>query len=163
MARRSAPRRKTSPRSAGPGPAPARCVSARPSWRSRAGRRDKRRTPPPCRRDPAVRQARTVRASYARAVAYLASSLERSAEPSAFLTKITSLCGPVWTTVWKVSEERTSPHSIGKGTDLRDVVKVSGKRRVVAITGAATFLGLNLIGLLEDDPRVGKIVCLDTT
>jgi UDP-glucose 4-epimerase len=34
---------------------------------------------------------------------------------------------------------------------------------VVAITGAATFLGLNLIGLLEDDPRVAKIVCLDAT
>ena len=34
---------------------------------------------------------------------------------------------------------------------------------MVAITGAASFLGLNLIGLLEDDPRVAKIVCLDTT
>ena len=44
-----------------------------------------------------------------------------------------------------------------------DVLRVSGRRRVVAITGAATFLGLNLIGLLEDDPRVAKIVCLDTT
>jgi UDP-glucose 4-epimerase len=44
-----------------------------------------------------------------------------------------------------------------------DVLRVSGKRRVVAITGAATFLGLNLIGLLEDDPRVAKIVCLDTS
>jgi UDP-glucose 4-epimerase len=44
-----------------------------------------------------------------------------------------------------------------------DVLRVSGRRRVVAITGAATFLGLNLIGLLEDDPHVAKIVCLDTT
>ncbi len=44
-----------------------------------------------------------------------------------------------------------------------DVLRVSGRRRVVAITGAATFLGLNLIGLLEDDPRVTKIVCLDTS
>ncbi len=43
------------------------------------------------------------------------------------------------------------------------LLKVSGRKRVVAITGAATFLGLNLIGLLEDDPRVAKIVCLDTT
>lgn len=34
---------------------------------------------------------------------------------------------------------------------------------MVAITGAAGFLGLNLIGLLEEDPRVEKIVCLDTT
>jgi UDP-glucose 4-epimerase len=60
-----------------------------------------------------------------------------------------------------VSEERTSPHSIRKASG--DVLKVSGKRRVVAITGAGSFLGLNLIGLLEDDPRVSKIVCLDTT
>lgn len=34
---------------------------------------------------------------------------------------------------------------------------------MVAITGASSFLGFNLIGLLEDDPRVSKIVCLDTT
>jgi UDP-glucose 4-epimerase len=58
-----------------------------------------------------------------------------------------------------VSEERTSPHSIRR--DSGDVLRVSGKRHVVAITGAATFLGLNLIGLLEDDPHVGKIICLD--
>jgi UDP-glucose 4-epimerase len=58
-----------------------------------------------------------------------------------------------------VSEERTSPHSIRKASG--DVIRVAGKRRVVAITGAASFLGLNLIGLLEDDPRVAKIVCLD--
>jgi UDP-glucose 4-epimerase len=61
----------------------------------------------------------------------------------------------------RVSEERTSPHSIR--TASGDVLKISGKRRVVAITGAATFLGLNLIGLLEDDPRVTKIVCLDVS
>jgi UDP-glucose 4-epimerase len=69
----------------------------------------------------------------------------------------------------KVSEERTSPHSIRRasadvnGQAPGSAIRVSGKRRVVAITGAATFLGLNLIGLLEDDPRVAKIVCLDTT
>lgn len=44
-----------------------------------------------------------------------------------------------------------------------DLLRVPSRRRVVAITGAATFLGLNLIGLLEDDPHVSKIVCLDTT
>ena len=31
----------------------------------------------------------------------------------------------------------------------------------VALTGAASFLGQNLIGLLEDDPRVERIVSLD--
>jgi UDP-glucose 4-epimerase len=85
--------------------------------------------------------------------------LQRSAELATFLTKIKTICGCVWTTVSKVSEERTSPHSIRRASG--DVIRVSGKRRVVAITGAATFLGLNLIGLLEDDPRVAKIVCLD--
>jgi UDP-glucose 4-epimerase len=33
--------------------------------------------------------------------------------------------------------------------------------RVVAVTGAASFLGRNLVGLLEDDPRTGKIVTID--
>ncbi|HEY6081411.1 MAG TPA: NAD-dependent epimerase/dehydratase family protein [Polyangiaceae bacterium] len=60
-----------------------------------------------------------------------------------------------------MSEERTSPHSIRKAN--ADGIRITGKRRVVAVTGAATFLGLNLIGLLEDDPHVAKIVCLDTT
>ncbi len=31
----------------------------------------------------------------------------------------------------------------------------------VAITGAQSFLGRNLIGLLEEDPRVGRIIALD--
>ncbi len=33
--------------------------------------------------------------------------------------------------------------------------------RVVALTGANSFLGTNLIGLLEEDPRVRRIVALD--
>src|SRR6187431_2078025 len=36
------------------------------------------------------------------------------------------------------------------------------RRRVVAVTGAAQFLGSNLIGLLEEDPNVRAIVCLDS-
>ena len=38
-----------------------------------------------------------------------------------------------------------------------------GKRRVVAVTGAAGFLGSNLIGSLEEDARVARIVAIDTT
>ncbi len=34
---------------------------------------------------------------------------------------------------------------------------------VVAVTGAATFLGTNLIGLLEEDRRFGRVVAIDTT
>lgn len=37
--------------------------------------------------------------------------------------------------------------------------KASG--RAVALTGAASFLGANLIGLLEEDPRIGRIVAID--
>jgi UDP-glucose 4-epimerase len=33
--------------------------------------------------------------------------------------------------------------------------------RVVAVTGAASFLGANLVGLLEEDPGVGRIVAID--
>jgi UDP-glucose 4-epimerase len=33
--------------------------------------------------------------------------------------------------------------------------------RVVAVTGAASFLGANLIGSLEEDERIGRIVALD--
>src|SRR6187402_2052856 len=36
------------------------------------------------------------------------------------------------------------------------------RRRVVAVTGAAQFLGSNLVGLLEEDPNVRAIVCLDS-
>jgi UDP-glucose 4-epimerase len=38
---------------------------------------------------------------------------------------------------------------------------VSSKPRVVALTGAASFLGKNLVGVLEEDPSVAGIVCLD--
>ncbi len=39
-----------------------------------------------------------------------------------------------------------------------------GKRpssRVVVVTGASSFLGANLVGLLEEDPRIGRIVAID--
>lgn len=35
--------------------------------------------------------------------------------------------------------------------------------RVVAVTGASGFLGSNLIGSLEEDDRIGRIVAIDTT
>lgn len=41
------------------------------------------------------------------------------------------------------------------------VVPTARPRRTVALTGADAFLGRNLIGLLEDDDRVGRIVALD--
>lgn len=41
------------------------------------------------------------------------------------------------------------------------VIPTARPRRTVALTGADAFLGRNLIGLLEDDERVGRIVALD--
>lgn len=36
-----------------------------------------------------------------------------------------------------------------------------GRRRTIALTGASSFLGTNLIGLLEEDEKVGAIVAID--
>jgi UDP-glucose 4-epimerase len=38
---------------------------------------------------------------------------------------------------------------------------IAAKLPVVAVTGATSFLGANLIGLLEEDDRVGRIVAID--
>lgn len=45
-----------------------------------------------------------------------------------------------------------------RGADA--AIPVRGKR-VVALTGAASFLGKNLVGALEEDPRVERVVCID--
>ncbi len=41
------------------------------------------------------------------------------------------------------------------------VSRTRGKKSVVALTGASSFLGSNLIGLLEEDERIDRIVTLD--
>jgi UDP-glucose 4-epimerase len=46
----------------------------------------------------------------------------------------------------------------GFASDLRPPTRRS---QVVAVTGAASFLGTNLIGLLEEDERVARIVAVD--
>jgi UDP-glucose 4-epimerase len=58
-----------------------------------------------------------------------------------------------------VSEERTLDHPANEAFPL--AARRRGKR-VVAITGAATFLGENLIGFLEDDESIERIVGIDT-
>lgn len=54
-------------------------------------------------------------------------------------------------------------------TDSSSVIPVSTRMthaklqpRVVAITGANSFLGVNLIGLFEESPRIARIISLDT-
>lgn len=51
--------------------------------------------------------------------------------------------------------------SDSRKTPPGSVVKSSPPKRTIALTGADSFLGRNLIGLLEDDDRIGRIVALD--
>jgi UDP-glucose 4-epimerase len=55
------------------------------------------------------------------------------------------------------SPQKTEPPSI-EGSRL---VRPARAKTTVAITGAASFLGRNLVGLLEDDDRIGRIVAID--
>lgn len=45
--------------------------------------------------------------------------------------------------------------------EARSVARTHPAKRTVAITGADGFLGRNLIGLLEDDDRVGRVLAID--
>lgn len=57
-----------------------------------------------------------------------------------------------------MSEARSN----GNGADgAKGVARVGRSRRTVALTGADAFLGRNLIGLLEEDDRIGKILAID--
>jgi UDP-glucose 4-epimerase len=47
------------------------------------------------------------------------------------------------------------------GSATRTVARTARPRRTVALTGADAFLGRNLVGLLEEDDRVGKILAID--
>jgi len=59
-----------------------------------------------------------------------------------------------------VSDERTLDYSLGQapsGLSAR-----TRQRRVVAVTGAASFLGSSLIGVLQDEDTVRALVAMDT-
>jgi len=62
---------------------------------------------------------------------------------------------------------RPSVGAVRKGSEARGRARAIDKRlperRSIAITGAASFLGRNLVGLLEEDASVGRIVVLDVT
>jgi UDP-glucose 4-epimerase len=47
------------------------------------------------------------------------------------------------------------------GGEAGELEKARPGTRVVAVTGAAGFLGSNLIGSLEEDDRVGRVIALD--
>ncbi len=62
------------------------------------------------------------------------------------------------------SVRRTSvegPSGTGPGAGRLPVRRVAG--RVVAVTGACSFVGRNLVGVLEEDETVSKIIVLDVS
>src|SRR5262245_32568187 len=46
-------------------------------------------------------------------------------------------------------------------SDRSKVTHVRARGRVVALTGAASFLGRNLIGVLEEDPHIARVIAID--
>ncbi|HEV8247695.1 MAG TPA: NAD-dependent epimerase/dehydratase family protein [Polyangiaceae bacterium] len=61
-----------------------------------------------------------------------------------------------------MSDDRTSTHSLER-SEPTGLAPRPARRRNVAVTGAASFLGANLIGLLEESESVRGIVSLDLT
>jgi UDP-glucose 4-epimerase len=59
-----------------------------------------------------------------------------------------------------VSDERTLEHSAAPGSS--PIAARAPRRQVVAVTGAASFLGTNLIGMLEEEAQPQRILALDT-
>ncbi|XXT25485.1 NAD-dependent epimerase/dehydratase family protein [Sorangium sp. So ce429] len=56
--------------------------------------------------------------------------------------------------------EPAAPASAGASPASRQASSAP-RGRVVALTGAASFLGRNLIGILEEDPRIARVVAID--
>ncbi|MBK8257797.1 MAG: NAD-dependent epimerase/dehydratase family protein [Polyangiaceae bacterium] len=55
-----------------------------------------------------------------------------------------------------------SAEVVGKPADEGRLRPAESRRgRVVALTGAASFIGRNLIGILEEDPQIEKVVAID--
>jgi UDP-glucose 4-epimerase len=59
-----------------------------------------------------------------------------------------------------VSDERTLEHSPAPASS--PLAARSPRRHVVAVTGAASFLGTNLIGVLEEEASLTRILALDS-
>ncbi|MCU0691189.1 MAG: NAD-dependent epimerase/dehydratase family protein, partial [Polyangiaceae bacterium] len=65
------------------------------------------------------------------------------------------------TTMAKRQGQVKNDGAIQRDSTDRAMAGARTKRTVVALTGACSFLGTNLIGLLEEDQRVSRIVALD--
>ena len=55
----------------------------------------------------------------------------------------------------RTAKTETSPPASSR------LARTGRAKKIVAITGAASFLGTNLVGLLEEDERIGRIVAID--
>ena len=63
---------------------------------------------------------------------------------------------------WEMSGTPTATRAkLAKDERSDQVRRARSHPRVVAVTGARTFLGKNLVALLEEDPSIAKIVVLD--
>lgn len=60
------------------------------------------------------------------------------------------------------SQESESPRGGSPRSDAPGRSPTSGEARSVAVIGAKGALGTHLVGLLEDSPRVGRVVAIDT-
>jgi UDP-glucose 4-epimerase len=60
----------------------------------------------------------------------------------------------------KQAQGKTTASETSEGGP-RAISSAPRRQRVVALSGADSFLGRNLVGLLEEDPRVSRIVALD--
>src|SRR5689334_18790488 len=60
-------------------------------------------------------------------------------------------------------KNRSTPKIDSPTVEASRLVRPARPKRTVAITGAASFLGRNLVGLLEEDERIGTIVALDVS
>src|SRR5262249_12498107 len=58
------------------------------------------------------------------------------------------------------SSRRSDPAALDSDSRLR-AMPPARRERSVALTGAASFLGRHLIGVLEEDPHIERIVAID--
>lgn len=58
-------------------------------------------------------------------------------------------------------DQGNNGHERGRERNGKSVQKRTPRGRVVAITGATSFLGRNLVGILEEDSSIARIVAID--
>lgn len=64
--------------------------------------------------------------------------------------------------VRQASAATSGPNGLpGAGSSPAQRAASRPEGRVVALTGAASFLGRNLIGILEEDPRISRVIAID--